>query len=238
MSRVVWGERDPDLCWAVNVEGTRLLLKTASAMQRPPWILLASSREVYGRPDRLPAVEDDPRTPINAYGRSKAAAEVLCEEAGKCGLAVAIARFSNVYGSVRDHGDRVVPAFCRASARGEPLHVNGENLTFDFVHVDDTVRGIVALASSLGGGERIPPIHFTTGTGTTLGSLAALATVAGGGRSKVLAGAVRSYDVDHFIGATTRARQLLGWQAEIPVASGVKRLVMDFQREHRLMASG
>ena len=55
-------------------------------------------------------------------------------------------RLSNVYGSVDDHEDRVVPAFARAAAFGDELRVQGEENTFDFTYIDDVARGIVLLA--------------------------------------------------------------------------------------------
>lgn len=68
VSRVIWGERDPQLCRSVNIDGTRTLYKAAAASPRRPFVLFASSREVYGRPDRLPATEDMPLKPLNVYG--------------------------------------------------------------------------------------------------------------------------------------------------------------------------
>src|SRR5205823_8124476 len=135
VSRVAWGERDPHRCWAVNVEGTRLVLEAAAEATARPWVLFASSREVYGQPTRLPIPEDAPRAPINTYGRSKAAAEELVEAAVRRGQLVASLRFSNVYGAPNDHPDRVVPAFAQAAARGEEIRVDGPQRTFDFTHV-------------------------------------------------------------------------------------------------------
>jgi UDP-glucose 4-epimerase len=54
VSRVIDGERDPDACWRTNVEGTRNVLEAALACARRPWLIYASSREVYGQPPVLP----------------------------------------------------------------------------------------------------------------------------------------------------------------------------------------
>src|SRR6476660_4572976 len=90
VSRVAWGEQDPERCWAVNVEGTRRVLEVAAECPGQPWTIFASSREVYGQPAKLPITEDAPRAPINTYGRSKAAAEGLVEAAGRASQPVAI----------------------------------------------------------------------------------------------------------------------------------------------------
>jgi UDP-glucose 4-epimerase len=230
VSRVVWGERDPDRCWQTNVHGTANVLQAAAKASRfRPWVLFASSREVYGQPSRTPVREDDPLEPVNIYGRSKAEGERLVEEARAAGLRTAIVRLSNVYGCWHDHPDRVVPAFARAAATGAPMCIRGRHHTFDFTHVDDTVRGLVMLIEALGDGlDKPPPIHFVTGRATTLGELAALANVAGDGSSQLHEGPERNYDVAHFVGNPSRARELLGWQARVAVEDGVRRLVSDF----------
>jgi UDP-glucose 4-epimerase len=38
ISRVIWGERDPGLCWRTNFEGTMNVLKCASSSPRRPSI--------------------------------------------------------------------------------------------------------------------------------------------------------------------------------------------------------
>jgi UDP-glucose 4-epimerase len=229
LSRVVWGQRDPDLCWQTNVGGTGNVLQAAMASRSRPWVVFASSREVYGQPSRMPVHEDDPLEPVNIYGRSKAEGERLVEEARAAGLRTTIVRLSNVYGCWRDHPDRVVPAFARAAAIGAPMRICGRRHTFDFTHLDDTVRGLLMLVEALEEGlDPPPPIHFVTGRPTTLGELAALADDAGDGRSQILEGPERDYDVAHFVGDPKRARELLGWRPRIAVEDGVRRLVDDF----------
>jgi len=114
VSRVVWGERDPALCQTTNVEGSRNVLASAATSRRRPWVILASSREVYGQATSLPVAEDAPRRPLNVYARSKVAAEDLAHAVRRDGVRAAVVRLSNVYGSAADHPDRVVPAFARS----------------------------------------------------------------------------------------------------------------------------
>lgn len=230
VSRVVHGERDPIKCRQINVEGTRNVLSAAASAPSRPWVMFASSREVYGEPEELPVAEDAPLRPVNVYGRSKAEGERWVQAARDQGVATAIVRFSNVYGSTQDHSDRVVPAFARAATTGEPMRVDGGDHTFDFIHLSDTVRGVVAVVEMLEAGERrLPPIHLLTGQGTTLRALAQIAKQAGGNRSLVYEAPERIYDVARFIGDPTRSRDLLGWSAKIAVQEGVAALVIDFK---------
>lgn len=235
VSRVAWGEQDPDACFATNVGGTGNVIAAMAAERerspRGPWLLFASSREVYGQADRLPVAEDAPLRAINVYGRTKIEGERLTMEARDNGLRTAIARLSNVYGSTRDHADRVVPAFARAAALGNTLRVEGEDSAFDFTHIDDTVRGLAALAGRLDGGEAPPPMHLVTGRSTSLGELAALTVELAGTGAPVARTTPRAFDVSRFHGDPARARELLGWTARTPLRQGLARLIGDFRAE-------
>lgn len=226
VSRVIWGEREPARCRATNEGGTRNVLRAALTSPLHPWIVFASSREVYGEPDTLPVREDAPLRPVNIYGETKIAGERLLEEARGAGLATAIVRLSNVYGSVHDHADRVVPAFARRALAGEPLRIDGADHTFDFTHIDDTARGIAAVVDALQAGERrLPPIHFLTGTPTTLGELAAAAVDLAGSASPLVHAPPRNYDVARFYGDPSRAHTILGWQPRVPLRDGLARFL-------------
>ena len=231
VSRVLWGEQDPEGCWNTNVGGLRNVLQVLDERKRRPWLLFASSREVYGQPRRLPATEDTPLLPVNVYGRSKVEGERLVGAVRAGGLRAATVRLSNVYGSARDHADRVVPAFARAAVSGSSIRIDGAECTFDFTHVDDTVRGMVAAIDRLESGHSPPPIHLLTGVPTTLRELAAMTTALGGGRTTVVEAPPRSFDVARFHGDPSRARRLLGWTPRISLRDGLDRLVRNFRAE-------
>jgi UDP-glucose 4-epimerase len=231
VSRVRHAEADPERCWAVNVTGTANVVGAALRAPQRPWLLVASSREVYGEPARVPVNEDDLVAPINVYGRSKAACEEAALAGRQSGLAVAILRLANVYGHVRDHPDRVVPAFCRAAAAGASMRVEGPGYTFDFTHVFDVVRGIREMVRLLDlGCTALPAVHLVSGRATRLDELAAMANAAGGGRSEIDRIDNLAYNVSCFVGVPDRARAILGWEAEISIQAGVRQLVADFQR--------
>lgn len=227
ISRVAWAERDPDACWRTNVDGTRAVVAAAAA--RGAWVLFASSREVYGAVAAWPATEDTPLAPVNIYGRAKVAGERLVTEAAARGLPAGIVRLSNVYGRTADHPDRVVPAFVRAAIAGTPLHVEGAGHAFDFVYIDDVVRGLLALVARLRAGERTPTLQLVTGVSTTLGELARLAVELAGSDAPIVAAPERAYDVDRFSGSAERAHRCLGWASQVPLRDGLARLIGDFR---------
>jgi nucleoside-diphosphate-sugar epimerase len=203
----------------------------AAALASPcrPWVLFASSREVYGQPARLPVDEDAPIAPVNVYGHAKAVGERLVDEARAVGLRTAVVRLSNVYGSPIDHQDRVVPAFCLAAARGRPIRIDGRDHLFDFTHVADVVAGLMGLIRLLDDGGSPPPIHLLTGRPTSLGRLAAECVDIAGVDLPVIEAPPRDYDVARFHGIPTRARELLGWAARVPLRQGLEGLIRAFR---------
>lgn len=232
VSRVILGERDPALCEATNIGGTGNVLSVAARSSPRPFVIFASSREVYGAAASLPAREDSPLRPVNIYGRTKVEGERLVNAARAGGVRAVTIRLSNVYGSARDHTTRVVPAFARAAVLGEPLRVEGSTHTFDFTHVDDTVRGILALIDVLdAGAEAPPPIHFLTGRATTLGALADKCIELAASPSPRLEAPARAFDVSHFYGDPARARALLDWSPLVTLHDGVARLISAFRSE-------
>lgn len=228
MSRVNWGEEDPARCNQVNVTGTENVLAASARMSTPPWILVASSREVYGQADVFPVSESAELNPLNHYAMSKLRVEQLVNSYRESGLRAGIIRFSNVYGSVADHQDRVVPAFCRLAAAGGVLGVEGPETTLDFTHIDDVTAALHAYVEMLmGGGEAQGPLHLVSGRGTNLAELAEMAiTAAGRGTTEVKPG--RTYDVKTFIGDPSRAEMLLGWRTRISIEDGLADLIGRF----------
>lgn len=226
VSRVVWAQRDPKKCWQTNAIASEQLLKLAANSVRKPWVLVASSREVYGEPKKLPVTEAVPLAPVNIYGRSKLYMEDAALNARIAGINIAIVRLANVYGCTLDHEDRVLPAFCRNATLGVDLRVDGFEHLFDFTHVSDTVIGLMKAITLLSEGEKqLPPIHLLPGHGTTLKEAAQMAITAANSSSTIVEAASRSYDVARFIGDPSRAKSLLGWQAVVLPEQGIARLV-------------
>jgi UDP-glucose 4-epimerase len=230
VSRVVWGEKDPELCWQTNVIGTQNILRAAQDSPLKPWVIYASSREVYGQQQNLPIEIDAEYIPMNIYARSKVAAEKEVLQARKYQLRTAVVRYSSVYGSVYDHKDRVVPAFCRAAVLGNLLKIEGPDNMLDFTHVNDAVKGTITIINALEkGNDQLPPVHLTTGVPTTLDALAKLACRSAERELRLIESPSRSYDVAKFWGSTAKTTQILGWQAEIPIETGVYNLVQQFK---------
>lgn len=232
VSRVVWGEKDPDLCWRTNSIASKTLIELALRKTVRPWVLLASSREVYGDPTSLPVSDITGQIrPVNIYGKSKESMEQAGFSAQKKGLTVGIVRLANVYGTTDDHHDRVLPAFCKAAVSGDVLRVDGLDNTFDFTHIKDTTGGLLKMIEKLDNGvSDLPPIHLLPGIPTTLEEAARFAIKAArSSTSKIQEAPSRKYDVSKFYGAPDNAKNILDWAAKITPEEGIKMLVKDFE---------
>ena len=232
VSRVVHGQNNPDLCWKTNAKASRALLDLAVQSPLKPWVLVASSREVYGESGTLPVKESTPLQPVNIYGRSKKAMEDAAFEARKQGLNTAVVRLANVYGCTFDHPDRVLPAFCRAAVLGESLRVDGGQNTFDFTHVSDVAKGILRIVDLLDSGvSNLPALHLLPGIPTTLELAAKMAIAAAHTSAAIVEAPPREYDVSRFVGCPDLAHKVLGWRAEISPQAGISMFVETFRKQ-------
>jgi dTDP-glucose 4,6-dehydratase len=222
ISRVIWGEDNPELCKKVNVEGTKNVVNACVESTKKPWLIYASSREVYGQQDIFPVNEDCVFQPHNQYAKSKIDAENIVTEARETGLKSAILRFSNVYGGMSDYSERVIPAFCWNAINNQALEVNGKDSLLDFTFVDDVARGIAQVVNVLSSNnESLPAIHFTTGKTTSLFELANLIIKLTNSSSDIKLKPKNSIYPSRFYGDYSRAKSLLNWQPTNDIKSGL-----------------
>lgn len=228
-SRVVLGQQNPELCRLNNVLGTRNVIKKALSQKKKPWILFASSREVYGQQDSLPVHEFFDRRPMNVYAKSKHLAENLLLEARKYSLKTAIMRLSNVFGGLTDHANRVIPAFCLAALNNNTLKLEGADNVFDFTYIEDVVEGIIKLIHLINtSSEPPPPIHFVSNRGISLSEAASIIIDKAQG-GQIIKTTPRTYDVSKFYGDNSRARSLLDWSPRHTFEEAISRFINDLK---------
>jgi nucleoside-diphosphate-sugar epimerase len=126
--------KDRDLFDEVNVGGTANLL-VAARDARVSKVVHTSSSAVFGIPEHNPVTEASPCRPLEAYGRAKLRAELLCHDAVAAGQDVTIVRPRTVLG----HGRLGVFALLfEFVADGAPVFVlgSGDN-RYQLVHAND-----------------------------------------------------------------------------------------------------
>ncbi len=231
VSRVIWGEQDPSLCFLTNHIGTKNIVDAALSMPKPPWIIYASSREVYGEQSVFPVHESAQLQPMNTYARTKTSAEKIIRDGGRLGLKTAILRFANVFGGANDYDDRVIPAFCLAALKNQPLRLEGKCNTFDFTYLEDVVSGtVLGVQHLIREKSSLPPIHFTTGKGRTLEEAANRIIAHTNSSSEIIEAPSRTFDVSHFIGDPSRAKELLGWSPQYSFDEALKKYIALLQK--------
>ena len=204
LSQVMECECRPDECFTSNVLGTYNVLKAAlqAGVRR---VVLASSREVYGEVSELPVSERAPMSPKNAYGTSKAAAEMYGELFASRGLEVSILRLVNVYGP-RDR-NRVIPNFLERAANRMPLTVYGGEQVIDFIFVNHVVDSFI----SAGLGTYVHgPLNVGSGVGTTIAQLARRVAALFNTECTIDLAPARDAEVTKFVADTQRAVDALG----------------------------
>jgi nucleoside-diphosphate-sugar epimerase len=167
--------KDRDLFESVNVTGTANVL-VAARDHGVGKVVHTSSSAVYGIPRANPVAEDTPPAPLEAYGRAKLHAEILCRDAVASGLDVTIVRPRTILG----HGRLgIMAVLFDFVAAGAPVWVfDGGNNRYQFVHADDLA------AACLLAGDRLGPTAYNIGAtdfGTMRSTLEALTAHAGTG---------------------------------------------------------
>ncbi|MBI5060812.1 MAG: GDP-mannose 4,6-dehydratase [Candidatus Aenigmarchaeota archaeon] len=227
VSRVAWGQEDPLKCIETNVMGTSNVLEAIRATGA--YFFLGSSREVYGEPQYFPVDEKHPKNPISLYGVTKSTGENLALSYHKhFGARTIIFRFSNVYGSKRDLPQRVIPKFVNLALKNQDIILYGGDQILDFTFIDDVVGGIrLALkkADKIVGED----FHFVNGKGTSVKELAELIVLLSGSKSRIVPEAPKNFDVKKFIGDTSKAKRMLGYEPTTGLKEGLKKTIALYQ---------
>jgi dTDP-glucose 4,6-dehydratase len=190
--------------------------------------LLASTSEVYGDPQVHPQPETywgnvNPVGPRGVYDEAKRYAEAMTMAYHRQqGVNTCIARIFNTYGPrMRQHDGRALTAFMYQALADKPITVFGDgSQTRSFCYVEDLVRALLLLAES---GEH-PPINLGSPTPVTLLDLADAVIRVSGSRSEITHEAPSLDDPQVRLPDITRARELLGWEPEITLEDGLRRV--------------
>jgi dTDP-glucose 4,6-dehydratase len=197
--------------------------------------LLASTSEVYGDPQVHPQPESywgnvNPIGPRGVYDEAKRYGEALTMAYhNQQGVDTAIVRIFNTYGPrMRSHDGRAIPSFMRQALENEPLTVFGDgSQTRSFCYVDDLIRGLHLLAES---GEHLP-VNIGNPNEFSILELAQTVLRVTSSKSEIVFEALPIDDPQVRQPDITRASQLLGWEPEIQLEEGLRRMLPTLGRE-------
>lgn len=218
---------EPQVCFDVNITGTSRLLDTARAagVRR---VVLASSAAIYGESTALPLVEEALPQPLSPYAVSKRVKEMYAELfTGSFGLEVVALRYFNVYGP-RQRPDSIyaaaVPIFARRLLDGKPVTIYGDGgQTRDLINVHDVVRANLIASEHTNAPGKI--FNVCTGMETRLLDLLTVMYEWIPNSPTPQFAAPRPGDIYRSVGSPQKARDELGFQAEVSLADGLKETI-------------
>lgn len=226
----------------VNIHGSENVLKLAA--EHKVKALLASTSDVYGKNPDLPFSEEhnlvmgSPKVARWSYAISKMVDEQLAfAYAAEYGMPVVLMRFFGSYGPHQNltwwGGPQSV--FIDLAMRGEAitLHGDGEQ-TRSFTYVDDTVDGIARCLENAAADNEV--MNIGNNREITIRGLAEMiwGMVRPGEAAKLTLVPYEKFgryeDVRRRVPDITKAQQLLGFTARVPLEEGLPRTI-EWQRQ-------
>ncbi|NLO05691.1 MAG: NAD-dependent epimerase/dehydratase family protein [candidate division WS1 bacterium] len=215
-------EQPVDYC-TTNVEGTAVLLEAAREAGVPRFVF-GSSSSVYGAANEVPFDEDQRiDRPISPYAATKVAGEAMCYTWHHLyDMPIVVLRFFTVFGP-RQRPDLAINKFVRLLEAGEPIQQFGDGSSSrDYTFAGDIVRGIIAALDS---DLQYDIINLGGSSPVTLSELIAAVAEAVGVEPQIEVLPDQPGDVPRTYASVEKARRLLGWQAQISLAEGLRQFV-------------
>ncbi len=221
---------NPRMDCTTNVLGTLNYLE-AARQHKVSRFVFASSGAPIG--ECVPPIHEELAChPVSPYGASKLAGEGYCSAYFRTfGVKTVALRFGNVYGPGSSHKSSVVAKFIRKALNGETLEIYGSGKqTRDFIFTEDLVRAIWLAATKDGIGGEV--FQIATNRETTVleltEQLLEVLRENGVKDAKVIHGEKRLGDVMRNFSDTTKAKKKLGWECEIGLKEGLRKVVRSF----------
>ena len=224
----------PDL--EINCHAQLSILEACRVHNPAVKVVFASTRQIYGKPERLPVDETHPLNPVDINGINKMAGEkyhLLYHQVH--GLHTTVLRLTNTIGPrmrIKDARQTFVGVWIRQLLENRPIEVWGGTQRRDFTDVDDAAEAFLLAAISpatdgevynLGGSEVID-----------LASLAKLLVeINGGGEyaSREFPAERKSIDIGDYYSDFSKIRDQLGWSPRYSLRETLTRTI-GYYREH------
>lgn len=235
-SGAVRSMEDPCTDLDLNCRGTLVLLDAVRHVNPDAKLVTVGSRLEYGRPQSMPVEESSLGEPLSVHAIHKRTVEQYLRLYRRLfGLRFAIARVTNPYGPGQPAGRTaygIINRFIHLALAGEALTLYGDGRQLrDYIHVDDVVTALLALAAAPGADGMA--YNVASGTGTAMADLAAMVIeIAGSGRIAhtewpALAAQIETGD---FVAHIGRIRRDVGWAPSIGLRDGLSQTVSHYRR--------
>ncbi len=233
---IPYSYHSPDTYVDTNVKGTLNILQAARQLDVSR-IIHTSTSEIYGTAQFVPITEEHPVNPQSPYAATKAAADFLALTFYRSfNTPVAVVRPFNTYGP-RQSARAIIPTIITQLVNGDgKVTLGSVTPTRDLNFVKDTANGFIRAAESdMALGE---VINLGSNYEISVGDLARkIATLMGkeihiqGADERIRPG---KSEVERLWAANQKAKDLLNWQPEFDLESGLKETISWFTRPENM----
>lgn len=214
--------KHPQKTWAVNVNGTKNVLKASSHLVPRPRFLFISSAAVYKNSNK-PLSENYPLEPQEIYGKSKMEGELATRLVGRnSGLPYIIIRLFNVYGP-DDTVPHVIPNIMRQLRTTDTIALGDTKPKRDFIFLNDVTEGLIA---ALLQGKENETYNLGTGKEYSIDFLVKAIRHLTGKRihvkKTIKKDFLRTNDRLHLRANIRKIRRDTGWESRVNIYQGLK----------------
>ena len=216
----------PRAALEVNVTGTWNVIEACQAAGVRK-VVYSSSASVYGDALAIPMTEDHPFNNRTMYGATKIAGEQFFRAAyEQHRLDYVGLRYMNVYGPRMDYKGTYVSVIMKVLDRIEagerPIIWGDGSQAYDFVHVSDVARAnLLAMQSDAAD----VCLNVGCGVQTPINELVARLLALTGSHLQPEYRPNAQMFVTNRVGSTERARDLIGFEATVPLEDGLRSVV-------------
>lgn len=219
--------RDPFTDLEINCRAQLSMLEACRRHNPGVRVVFAGTRQVYGRPERLPVDERHLVRPLDVNGVNKAAGEYYHLLYNNVfGVRACSLRLTNVYGPrqlIKHNRQGFIGWFIRLAIEGREIEVFGDGSQVrDFVFVDDAADAFLRAAASdvcdgdvfnVGGAEPITHRDLVT----------LLLDVAGSGSVRYVPWPPEKQriDIGSFYSDSSKFTNATGWRPAVPLREGL-----------------
>ena len=228
---------DPQTDLEINCRSQLTILEACRRHNPAVKVIYAGTRQVYGKPARLPVDEAHLVRPTDINGINKAAGEYYHLVYDHVfGVRACSLRLTNVYGPrqlIKHNRQGFIGWFIRLAVEGREIEIYGDGSQMrDFVYVDDVVEAFL----NAGAADAVNGDVFNVGGSEPISHrdlVNLLLEVAGTGSVRYIEWPAdkKAIDIGSFYSDSTKFRQAVGWTPATSLREGLARTVT-FYRDH------